>query len=70
MSGAQAGRLAAYLERIGLAEAPPADAAGLQVLQHAHRMAIPFENVDVRLGREVQIDSDRGSAAAICRLCR
>ena len=58
MSGAQAGRLAAYLERVGLAEAPPADAVGLQGLQHAHRMAIPFENVDVRLGREIRIDSE------------
>jgi N-hydroxyarylamine O-acetyltransferase len=49
--------LAAYLERLGLAEAPTADAAGLAVVQRAHRLAIPFENLDILLGRGVRIDS-------------
>lgn len=58
MSAALSGRLSAYLERIGLAAPPSADAVGLQTLQRAHRLAIPFENVDVRLGRAIRIDSD------------
>lgn len=46
-----------YLERIGLDEAPSADAAGLLQVQAAQRQAIPFENLDVRLGRAVATDS-------------
>jgi N-hydroxyarylamine O-acetyltransferase len=51
-------RLAAYLKRLGLAERPAADAAGLGVLQRAHRLAIPFENLDIPLGRGIRIDLD------------
>jgi N-hydroxyarylamine O-acetyltransferase len=50
-------RLAAYLERLGLAAAPFADAAGVEALQVAHRLAIPFENFDVLLGRPIAVDS-------------
>jgi len=50
-------RLAAYLDRIGLAAAPRPDAAGLALLQTAHRQAITFENLDIRLGRGIRIDS-------------
>lgn len=50
--------LAAYLERIRLPLAPTADAEGLAMLQRAHRLAIPFENLDVILGRGIRIDSD------------
>ena len=49
--------LEAYLERIGLKEPPPATADGLAQLQRAHRLAIPFENLDVILGRGIAIDS-------------
>lgn len=49
--------LPAYLARIGLTERPAADAAGLAMLQRAHRLAIPFENFDVILGRGIAIDS-------------
>lgn len=45
--------LPAYLARIGLAAPPAPDAAGLLAVQAAHRQAIPFENVDVRLGRPI-----------------
>lgn len=47
-----------YLRRIGIAAAPTADAAGLAQLQQAHRGAIAFENLDVRLGRPISIDSE------------
>jgi len=49
--------LEAYLERIGLKESPPATAEGLALLQRAHRLAIPFENLDVILKRGIAIDS-------------
>jgi N-hydroxyarylamine O-acetyltransferase len=46
-----------YLDRIGLAAAPAADAEGVAALQLAHRWAIGFENLDARLGRGIRIDS-------------
>ena len=45
-----------YLARIRLTEAPAATAEGLAAVQRAHRLAIPFENLDVRLGRGIRID--------------
>ncbi len=50
-------RLAAYLERLGQSAPPTPDAAGLEVLQRAHRLAIPFENFDIALGLPIAIDS-------------
>ncbi len=50
--------LDAYLARIRLPLAPSADAEGLAILQRAHRLAIPFENLDIPLGRPIRIDSD------------
>ncbi len=50
--------LPAYLDRIRLAARPGVDAAGLHAVQRAHRLAIPFENLDVRLGRPIAIDTD------------
>ena len=47
-----------YLARIGLPAAPSPTAEGLAQLQRAHRLAIPFENLDVILGRAIAIDSD------------
>ena len=49
--------LDAYLTRIALPARVTNDAAGLERLQRAHRLAIPFENLDVALGREIRIDS-------------
>lgn len=46
-----------YLHRIQLPARVTVDAAGLSRLQRAHRLAIPFENLDVALGRGVAIDS-------------
>lgn len=48
--------LDAYLARIGLGLPPPPDAAGLTTVQRAHRLSIPFENLDVRLGRGISLD--------------
>jgi N-hydroxyarylamine O-acetyltransferase len=50
--------LSAYLERIRLPLAPTPDAEGLTVLQRAHRLAIPFETIDIALGRGIAIESD------------
>lgn len=49
--------LPSYLERVGLKESPAATAEGLAQVQRAHRLAIPFENLDVILGRGIAIDS-------------
>lgn len=48
--------LDAYLARIDLPARPTLDAAGLARVQRAHRLAIPFENLDVILGRGIAID--------------
>jgi N-hydroxyarylamine O-acetyltransferase len=45
--------LSAYLQRIGFAAVPRPDLATLQALQHAHVHSVPFENLDVQLGRAV-----------------
>ena len=49
--------LDAYVQRIGMPARPTLDAAGLARVQLAHRLAIPFENLDVVLGRDIAIDS-------------
>jgi N-hydroxyarylamine O-acetyltransferase len=43
----------AYLARVGVAELPGRTAAGLRDLHRAHVLAIPFENLDVAMGRGV-----------------
>ena len=48
--------IGAYLDRIGLAERPSADLAGLTAVHRAHLQAIPYENLDVQLGRPVTIE--------------
>ena len=50
--------LDAYFERIRLADRPACDLDGLATIQRAHRLAIPFENLDIRLGRGIAIDSE------------
>jgi N-hydroxyarylamine O-acetyltransferase len=49
--------LDAYLARVALPARVTQDAAGLERLQRAHRLAIPFEAIDVILGRDIRIDS-------------
>jgi N-hydroxyarylamine O-acetyltransferase len=48
--------LAAYLERIGLPARPDPTAEGLAALHLAHATHIPFENLDVLLGRPIRLD--------------
>ena len=50
--------LDAYLARIGLGLLPETTADGLASVQRAHRLAIPFENLDVRLGRGISLDPE------------
>jgi N-hydroxyarylamine O-acetyltransferase len=49
--------LESYLARIGLKDRPAADAEGLAIVQRAHRLTIPFENLDIALDREIAVDS-------------
>ncbi|WP_303310066.1 arylamine N-acetyltransferase [Hymenobacter sp. BT730] len=46
---------AAYLARIGVAAAMPPSLAALQALQQAHLLAVPFENLDIHLGRRIDL---------------
>lgn len=48
--------LSAYLNRIGLNAAPDVTPAGLAQVQRAHRLAIPFENLDIPLGCGIALD--------------
>jgi N-hydroxyarylamine O-acetyltransferase len=49
-------QLRAYLDRIGFAGDPQPDMASLKALHRAHLAAIPYENLDVQLGRPVITD--------------
>ena len=44
-------QLEMYLQRIGLDDVPPANAAGLHTVQRAHLQTVPFENLDIMEGR-------------------
>jgi N-hydroxyarylamine O-acetyltransferase len=48
----------AYLNRIGVRDAPRPDLAGLTQLHEAHAASIPFENLDILLGRGTRLDID------------
>ena len=50
--------LSAYLTRIRLPARPTLDHHGLAALQRAHRLAIPFETLDIALGRGIAIDGE------------
>ncbi len=49
-------RLAAYLRRIGFEGEARPDLATLRAVHRLHLLAIPYENLDVQLGRPVTID--------------
>lgn len=48
--------LTAYLARIGVRPPPAPDLAALAAIQWGHVTTIPFENLDILLGRPVKID--------------
>lgn len=48
--------LEAYLERVGLPAAPRPTPDGLAELHLAHATHVPFENLDVLLGRTIRLD--------------
>jgi N-hydroxyarylamine O-acetyltransferase len=50
--------LDAYLRRIRYSGEPRPDAQGLAALHFAHATRIPFENLDILLGRPVRLDLD------------
>lgn len=56
--------LAGYLDRIGVSERPTRTREWLARVHRAHLAAIPYENLDVTLGRPVSLDS----AAAYAKL--
>jgi len=47
-----------YLKRIGLNQAPGVNLQGLTAIHRAHMTAIPYENLDVMLGRPVDISPE------------
>ncbi len=53
------GWVGAYLERIGAARPPRADAAALRELQLRHLMSVPFENLSVHLGQDVVLEDEK-----------
>ncbi len=50
--------LDAYLARVGLASSPKANDDGLLALHGAQFFAIPFENLDIQLGRQINLDAN------------
>lgn len=54
--GAYRPDLGAYLARLGLAGPLPATLATLRAVQRAHVQTIPFENLDVLLGKGISLD--------------
>ena len=45
-----------YLRRVGLEAPPAATLGGLAALHRAHAGSIPFENLDILLGRPIRLD--------------
>lgn len=48
----------AYLERIGMGGQAEPSADALRALHRAHLFAVPFENLDIHLGRPIVLDPD------------
>lgn len=58
MAGAVQIDLDAYFARIGIARPGQPDAAALAAVQRAQRFVIPFENLDIPLGRGISLSPD------------
>ncbi len=52
-------RLARYLDRVGYDGPVDVSHDTLRRLHHAHLLAVPFENLDIHLGRPIVLDPDR-----------
>jgi len=59
--------VAAYLARIGLAPPARPDLAALVRLHRGHTAAIPFENLDIQMGRAIDLDPASLQAALVAR---
>jgi N-hydroxyarylamine O-acetyltransferase len=59
--------LCQYLERIGLTERPKADEEGLKRAHAAQAFSIPFENLDIHLGRIISLRDEDLAAKLIYR---
>ncbi|WP_347957681.1 arylamine N-acetyltransferase family protein [Gordonia aichiensis] len=57
--------LSAYLGRLGLARRPAATVEGLRLLHRAHVTTIPFENLEIIVGRPVRLDLDSVQAKLV-----
>ncbi|TMC10160.1 MAG: arylamine N-acetyltransferase [Chloroflexi bacterium] len=57
----------AYLARVGIAALPGPTAAGLRDLHRAHVLAIPFENLDIVLGRGIDVSLPAVQAKLVAR---
>jgi N-hydroxyarylamine O-acetyltransferase len=54
-----------YLQRIGYAGSREPTADTLAALQRAHMLAVPFENLDIRLGRRLVLDREANYAKIV-----
>jgi len=52
-------KLDAYFERIGFTDQPSVDLNTLIGLQRHHLLSVPYENLDVQLGRPMDLDINR-----------
>jgi len=50
--------VSSYLARIGYSGATEVTAESLRTLHRAHMMSVPFENLDISLGRRIEIDEE------------
>lgn len=57
--------LEGYLGRVGVARPPAPTPDGLELLHRAHLARIPFENLDVRLGRPIRLDLESLAAKMV-----
>ncbi len=48
-----------YLQRIGIASIGVPNLQSLNLLQQQHLLYIPFENLDIHLGKEIELDYDK-----------
>jgi N-hydroxyarylamine O-acetyltransferase len=57
--------LSQYLDRVGLPEVPGVNSEGLQKLHAAQAFSVPFENMDIHLGRAIDLAPEHLAAKLI-----